>query len=166
MKPSHCLAPCLAMVLAFAGAARAAQSGVDAAEIDGFLSKIQLAPSVAVVKERCDAALALGMRARSALEARTGPATIEGDYAAFDALYMLLGDAASDAYLVSQTNNDAAVRDAAQACTQRLADASTDVSLSRPVYDRLATIAVDGLDAKTRFTLEKWLNNFRLAGVD
>lgn len=134
--------------------------------IDAFLSQLPVAPASAdEVKARCDQALALAGEAKAALEARKGKATIAGDFAAYDSLVMLM-DAGNDAALVMQTNTSAPVRDAAQACSQRVSDFATEVSLSRPIYDRLAAIPATGLDATTRYTLGKLLTGYRLAGVD
>jgi hypothetical protein len=46
--------------------------------------------TAAAVKQRCDAVLARSTRVRTALEARKGAATLEGDYAAYDILSLLL----------------------------------------------------------------------------
>ena len=135
-------------------------------KIDAFLSRLPLVPASAdEVKARCDGALALAGEAKAALEARTGKATIAGDFAAYDSLILAL-DSGNDVYLVMQTNTSAPVRDAAQACSKRLSDFGTEVSLSRPIYDRLAAIPTTGLDTATRYTLQKQLTSYRLAGVN
>jgi len=155
-----------AILFLLAAGAVHAQAPLDP-RIDALLSDLPVAPaSPAQVAERCDATLDLAGRARSALEARAGAATIDGDFAAFDALGLLVGDARGEASLVSETHVDAKVREAAEACVQRISDFWTAVSLSRSIYDRLAAIPVDGLDAATRFTLDKQLTAYRLAGVD
>jgi thimet oligopeptidase len=157
-------ATCLALAVA---SATFAHAGDLDAEATAYLAVLPLTPASAeAVAAHCDATLALVAKARAALEARTGPATLDGDFAAYDTLGLLLDDGGSEIQLIGQTHPDAAVRDAAQACQQRIADADTAVSLSRPVYDRLAAIPHDGLDATTRFTLDKVLANYRLNGVD
>ncbi|MGK2910225.1 MAG: M3 family metallopeptidase [Sphingobium sp.] len=120
----------------------------------------------AAVDARCGNTLAAIAKARTALEARKGPATIVKDFAAFDDLSLLLTDGSSEMYLVSQTSTVAPVRAAAEACVQKIADANTGVNLSRPIYDRLAAIPAAGLDDKTGFTLRKMLTNYKLSGVD
>ncbi len=146
--------------------ARPAVSAIDA-EADAFLARVPITEtSAAAIKARCDAGLALGARAQKALEARKGPATIAGDYKAYDTLNLIVGDASNEMYLVSQTSPVKAVRDAAEACLPRLSDLGTAIGLSRPIYDRLAAIPARGLDSKTAFTLKKQLTNYRLAGVD
>ena len=122
--------------------------------------------TAAAISVRCDTTLALSTKARTALEMRKGPATIAGDLAAFDTLMMVLGDGSNEMYLFSETSPVKEVRDAAQACIPKLSDLGTAVSLSRPIYDRLAAISAAGLDEKTSFTLQKMLTNYRLSGVD
>ena len=137
------------------------------AEANAFLAtSLVTETSPAAVTARCDAGLALGTKAEKALEARKGPATLAGDYKAYDTLNLVVGDAANEMYLLSQTSTVKEVRDAAEACLPKLSDLGTAIGLSRPIYDRLAAIPTKGLDAKSAFTLKKQLTNYRLAGVD
>lgn len=136
-------------------------------EVDALLkASVRTETDPAAVAKRCDAILALSAKAKTELEARKGPATLKDDFAAYDTLQLGLGDASSEMYLVSQVSPSKGVRDAAEACIPKLSDLNTAVSLSRPIYDRLAAIPVAGLDDKTDFTLKKMLTNYRLAGVD
>ena len=136
-------------------------------QVDALLKTLPVAEvSPATVAARCDAILSLSTKAKAELEARKGPATLKDDFAAYDTLLLGLGDGSSELYLVSQVSPSKDVRAAAEACIPKLSDLSTAVSLSRPIYDRLAAIPVAGLDAKTDFTLKKMLTNYRLAGVD
>ena len=156
--------------LILAGTGLSARAGAPAApegEIDTFLKGGVLDDTTAAdVDARCDAAMALGAKARLALEARTGPATLKDDYAAYDGLALLLGDASSEMYLATQASPIKAVRDAAEACVPRIGDLATQVSLSRPIYDRLAAIPQTGLDDKTLYTLRHQLIEYKLSGVD
>ena len=122
--------------------------------------------TAAAISARCDATLALSTEARTALEMRKGPATIAEDFTGFDTLLMVLGDGSNEMYLFSETSPVKEVRDAAQACIPKLSDLGTAISLSRPIYDRLAAIPAAGLDEKTSFTLQKMLTKYRLSGVD
>jgi thimet oligopeptidase len=159
----------LVLALSLFGAATANATTPDAidAAVDAHYTQLPMTPANAkAVNDRCASTLALVDRARKALEARTGPATIEGDFAAFDTLQIAQGDGYFEMGTLSETHPDKAVRDAAEACAQKLADAGTAISLSRPIYDRLAAIDAKALDDKTRFALTKMLTNYRLAGVD
>jgi thimet oligopeptidase len=136
-------------------------------QVDAMLKALpvtEVAP--AAITARCDAILSLSTAAKAQLEARKGPATVKDDFAAFDILLLGLGDGSNEMYLVSQVSPAKDARDAAEACIPKLSDLSTAISLSRPIYDRLAAIPVAGLDDKTDFTLKKMLTNYRLAGVD
>jgi hypothetical protein len=159
----------LVLALSLFGAATANAATPDAidAAVDAHYTQLPMTPANAkAVNDRCASTLALVDRARKALESRTGPATIEGDFAAFDTLQIAQTDGYFEMGTLSETHPDKAVRDAAEACAQKLADAGTAISLSRPIYDRLAAIDAKPLDDKTRFALTKMLTNYRLAGVD
>ncbi|ESQ79532.1 M3 family metallopeptidase [Asticcacaulis sp. YBE204] len=150
----------------FTSPSLAATAGPDV-EVLAFLAIRPLTGQTAAsVTKRAEALLALSTKLKIALEARKGPATVAGDFAAFDTLVMVLGDGSNDMYLLSQTATDKAVRDAAEAVLPKLSDLGTSISLSRPIYDRLSAIPQKGLDAKTLFTLQKVLTNYKLAGVD
>lgn len=156
--------PLVATLLA--GTAHAAAPPTTA-DVDRFLSTPLIAPaSVADVETHCRQSLSMIALARQGIEARKGPATIAGDYAAYDALVLLLSGAGNETNLMSETNPDKAIRDAAQACSQKISDAGSSIGLSRPIYDRLAAIPTTGLDAKTAYALKKQLNDYKLAGVD
>ncbi len=136
-------------------------------QVRAFLADVALTPASAeALTARCDASLALASNVQSALESRQGPATIEDDFAAYDALAALLGDILGETRVVANTHLVAEVRDAAEACDARLSEATTAVSLSRQIYERLVAIPRDGLAEGPRFALDKLLAAYRLAGVD
>jgi thimet oligopeptidase len=156
----------LALLAAAPLGARAAQADLDK-EVTQYLATLPLTMSTAKeVAQRCDDTLALTAKARAALEGRTGPATMADDFQAFDTLQLVLGDGSSEMYLMSQTSTQPEIRQAAEACVPKLSDLGTQISLSRPIYDRLAAIPMTGLDKKAQFTLNKMLIGYRLGGVD
>lgn len=147
---------------AYAKAPDAAQT-----QVDSFLSNTLWAPgSPAAVKQRCNATLALAGSVRAAIEKHAGAATIDRDFRDYDALANLLSSIANEMGVVEATNPAKPIRDAARDCVSRAADALTAVSLSRPIYDRLAAIPRTGLDPATGYALDKTLRDYRLAGVD
>lgn len=149
-----------------AQAAASAQADIDKA-VTQYLATLPLTMSTAKeVAQRCDDTLALTAKARAALEARSGPATMADDFQAFDTLQLVLGDGANEMYLMSQTSTQPDIRQAAEACVPKLSDVGTQISLSRPIYDRLVAIPTVGLDKKAQFTLNKMLVGYRLGGVD
>ena len=138
-----------------------------AAEVDALLKTLPVAETAPqAIAARCDAVLSVAGKAKAEMIARTGPASVATDLAAFDTLMLAVADGLGDFYVVSETNPSKEVRAAAQACIPKLSELTTAISLSRPIYDRLAAIPRPGLDAKTTFTLDKMLTNYRLAGVD
>jgi thimet oligopeptidase len=155
-----------AMVWAGSGSAAPVVTPVDT-EVTDYLKTLALLPvSARAVDERCTNTLTLSTKSQKALEIRKGPATIKGDLAAFDTMSLMIGDGLNEMYLVSETNAAADIRAAAEACVSKLSEVSTAMSLSRPIYDRLAAIPQAGLDTKTSFTLKKMLTNYKLSGVD
>lgn len=158
--------PLLSMLLS--GTALAAPTPAPtAADIHGLLDPLPLTLADApAVDARCTAIFSLATSAKTALEARTGKAAIASDFTAYDHLALILSDGSSEMYLISETNPDDKIRAAAEACVQKLAALGTEVSLSRPIYDRLSAIPTTGLDTKTAYTLNKQLVSYRLAGVD
>ncbi len=160
----------LSLTLAWLAAAplavHAAPTAIDTA-VTQYLTTLPLTMSTAKeVAQRCDETLALSAKARAALEGRTGPATMAEDFQAFDSLQLVLGDGASEMYLASQTSTLPEIRQAAETCVPKLSDLGTQISLSRPIYDRLAAIPAAGLDPAAQFTLNKMLVSYRLGGVD
>lgn len=159
----------LAMVLAagLLGAATQGQAATAQQRMADFLAAPMLAPaSVNAVNRRCDDALQLGTSLRQALEARSGAASIAGDFQAYDDLSNVLMLGTGEMGVINATHPDKAIRDAAQVCSSKLSQVQTDVSLSRPIYDRLAAIPTAGLDRPAAYILGKTLRDYRLAGVD
>ena len=149
------------------GAAFCAQATTAQQQTTSFLAAPMVTPaSVDAVNQRCSTTLQLGASLRKALEARTGSASIAQDFQAFDDLSDVLALGTLEMSLVNSTNPNKAIRDAAQTCSSKVSQLDTGVSLSRPIYDRLAAIPTAGLDKAVAYALEKTLRNYRLAGVD
>jgi thimet oligopeptidase len=146
-------------------AVAAASSGFDQ-EVSTFLASTPLNAAAPEIRRRCQQTLELAARARRALEAHVGPASVDRDFSAFDTLNLVLDDGRSEMGLIAETSPVEAVRKAADSCLPRLSDLATAVWLSRPIYDRLAAIPATGLDSATAHTLEKTLTSYRLSGVD
>ena len=143
-----------------------ASTGLDG-RVNTYLADVPLAVTTAAqVDARCQTALSLAQHARTRLEARTGPATMKGDFAAYDTLSLLLTDAGNDMGVIALSSPIEAVRTAAEACTPKLAGLVSEVSLSRPIFDRLSAIPVNGLNARSAYTLKRVLLSYHLAGID
>ncbi|MCB9962140.1 MAG: M3 family metallopeptidase [Hyphomonas sp.] len=115
---------------------------------------------------RCDKALDLAGRMLGELETRTAPAGA-GDLKDFDAMTDVAAAIGyGEAAIMAEANPDAAIREAGDACQQKTSDMLTQVSLSRPVYDRLSSIDAKKLDARSAYLLQRTLRDYRHAGVD
>lgn len=136
------------------------------AEIYSLLTTLPVtATSPAAIATRCDAVLALSSRAKSELERPKARASFEEDFVAFDTLMLGVSDGYNEMALLSETYPDRDVRQAAQTCVAKLSDLNSAITLSQPIYERLASLPVPK-DQKTAFTLKKMLTNYKLAGVD
>ena len=107
------------------------------------------------------------LRARFAeIEAFSGIPTLDGYYRSLDSLFTSVSTIAYTSSLVGNVHPDEALRAAAEACEQLMAKVDTDMGLSRPLYDALSRIDLGDADDSTRFSAQKLLLAFRLAGVD
>jgi thimet oligopeptidase len=84
----------------------------------------------------------------------------------YDEAMGALGDAAARASVCRNAHPDPKMRDAADQCEQEVDALATELSLDRGVYDALASLEVDGVDAATRYYVTKTLRDLRRAGVD
>ncbi len=135
--------------------------------VDAYLATVPLAEtSAAAIEARCGTALDLAREARARLKARTGPASLKEDFAIYDTLSLILSDAGNDMGVIALSSPIKSVRDAAEACTPKLAGLVSEVSLSRPIFDRLSAIPVQGLNEKSAYTLKRVLLSYHLAGID
>ena len=100
------------------------------------------------------------------LEEFTGTPTMDGYYKSLDSLYSSLGTVSFTTSSLGSVHPDAELREAVDACSQLLSKVSTDMSLSRPLYDAASKLDVARADEVTRFSVEKLLLSFQLAGVD
>lgn len=135
--------------------------------IDAFTEELFVAPAtVEDASVRCDVAVALIKETVNALEARSGPATVEGDLRFYDDLQRLRDAAGGEAGLWLNLNPDRAIRDAAQNCGVRLGQASAPTFRSRPIYERLSAIPSETVPADLIYPLERILQGYRLRGLN
>ena len=124
-----------------------------------------LASPPAHFKAACDDALE---RARDAVAAlgRLPAGDDRGRLERYDEATTLLANAQARAGLAREVHPDAAFRQAAEACEQRLEALSLELSQDRGLYDALASVDVKALEPVTAHWLSKTLLEFRRAGVD
>jgi thimet oligopeptidase len=123
------------------------------------------APDAATLDTKCDAYVAEIERLQGALEAESGQATLDGTLARYDGLSALIGAGSGEFTLYQQVMADQARRDAGAECQVRLATLASEISLSRPIYDRLKAIDAAGADEATKWYLSRTLSGFERSGV-
>jgi thimet oligopeptidase len=115
---------------------------------------------------RCEEEEGLFRAHLAELEAFDGIPTIEGYYQSLDSLFSSLGTVSSTASSLGGVHPDADLRDAGDACSQLLTKVTTDMSLSRALYDSVSQMDLANADDATKYSIEKLLLGFRLSGVD
>jgi thimet oligopeptidase len=123
------------------------------------------APDAATLTAKCDTYVGEIERRQATLEGETGPATIDGTLARYDELSALIGAGSGEFTLYQEVMADQARRDAGSECQVRLATLASEISLSRPIYDRLKAIDLSGADAATEWYLSRALQAFESSGV-
>ena len=121
--------------------------------------------SAAAFKERCDTYLSAIAERRDALAGRVGPASIDGDLALYDETLGLLNLAYGEFALYRQVMPGEDERDAASECQTALTGIDAEISLSRAIYDRLASIDARKADPAAKKVLTKAVAAFERAGV-
>lgn len=84
----------------------------------------------------------------------------------YDSAVALLADASARASLARSVHPEEAMRDAAAFCETEVEKATTELTLNRGIYDRMASLAVATADVATTHYVQKTLRDFRRAGVD
>lgn len=154
-------------LLALAVGCAVAPSADPSVGLDAFLAELRVNPaSPAAFAKYCDEVLGRVGRLRTALERAGGPATIDIDFRQYDNLYLALSVGINDASLVSETHPDSAIREAAISCIERAVALDGEVTVSQPIYRRLAAIDAARLDSETRLVLTRVLAEYRRDGVD
>ena len=95
-----------------------------------------------------------------------GPRTLENTLRPYDDAIAELSATGSQTGLLDSVHPDKAIRDMAQALTQKIAQAGVKLGLNQQVYQALNQIDPESADDATRHYLERTLLQYRLAGVD
>jgi thimet oligopeptidase len=95
-----------------------------------------------------------------------GPRTVENTLRAYDDAVAELSATGSQTGLLDSVHPDKAIRDMAQALTQKIAQAGVQLGLNQQVYQALNQIDPESADDATRHYLDRTLLQYRLAGVD
>ena len=123
------------------------------------------AADAAALNARCDRLVAEVERRFAALQALPGPHTVERTLTAYDHMGALSYFGGAEFYSFSQSADTPEKRAAGIDCYERLEAINTDISLSRPVYERLKAIDAGGADEATRYYLSRTLADYDRNGV-
>ena len=134
---------------------------------DAAIGPIRLAPKNAQeVTDQCDARLAALKSLRASLEMMPLTADAEILIAVYDDVYNLAVTTAYEPRVIKNTHPDAPVRKAAEDCLLRARALRAELSMSRPIYERLQAAEKQGLEPNVKYMLDRQLENYRRAGVD
>ena len=149
----------LAAFLLAAAAPAAAQSASAAPFTQGVTDAASLKASV-------DGRLGRAKQLLEALLAVKGRRTVENTLAPYDELSAELYTASSHARVMAALHPDEAVRRTGEELNRAASALASEITLRADVYAALAAIDRARADGKTRYYLERELEEFRLAGVD
>jgi len=152
----------LALALA---ATTALATPAQAADVYRLLGPVMNDPSVEQIEERCDYYVSQVDLRRDALLGDADTATVENTLERFDDIYALLLSAQGESGLYQQVLLEPELRDAGGACQARIVGLQSEISLSRPIYDRLAELDVSDADPLVQSYYNDMMDTFRRAGV-
>lgn len=114
----------------------------------------------------CEQAMADASALISRLKAMPAPRDTVAALSLYDDANERLDDTGGMAAIADNSHPEEAMRKAAQACEQKLDQASKAILLDASVYTILQSLDVSGQDAATRYYVSTILRDFRRAGVD
>lgn len=115
---------------------------------------------------RCEADEAAFRQRMAEIEAFAGTPTVENYLKPLDSLYSSAYTLQFHASSLSGVHPDPDLRSAAEACDLKLQAFTTELGMSRPIFDAMSAIDTSGVDQVARHVLEKGLLSARIAGVD
>jgi len=123
-------------------------------------------PDVTAFEKIVNDHLSAASAAVANLTAVKGARTIQNTLTPFDEAVRNINAAAYLSGLMSQVHPETAFRDHAEQMVQKASAAQTALSLNYDVYQALSALDVSKADAATGYYVQRYLLEFRLAGVD
>ncbi len=160
LKTLACLAP-LALSACHAPGHRA---GVDIG--DWSLAATPLDRSAAALRAATGAHLAAAQGHLDQILAVQAPRTVDNTLVPYNDMLMHIDAASQECGLFSAVHPDEATREAGEAGGQDVSSFISEISLSRELYDALASIDLSQADALTNRVVANELDDFRRAGVN
>lgn len=124
------------------------------------------ARSPEAIATSCDAVLGSAKDELDALGGASDPATFDGVMVPFDQMLVSFLDEFFISNLMSNVHTVADVRAASSTCFQALYGFYNQLTLNRPLYDRLSAIETEGLVDDQAYMVEYWMAQFQKSGVD
>lgn len=100
------------------------------------------------------------------LESLEGPRTVESVLEPLNDIWLIINAREGMADVLSNAHPDPDMRGSADQAMQAYSKLSTELSLSRPIYDAVAAVNISNADEETKRLVEVTLQDFRLSGVD
>ena len=117
-------------------------------------------------RQTCEDSVAEARGLFEQLEQSSDTKSLESLLVALNNLFVKLDLGANKSSLYAVVHPDEEIRTAAEECEQEFSKLSTDISVSRSLYQALSKLDVSKEDDVTRRWTEKLLRDFRRAGVD
>jgi thimet oligopeptidase len=136
------------------------------AQPDAPAAGMPLYDTVEQYSAACSAALADARARLLALETFEGARTIEGVLVPLNELSRVVSNIWNEAGVIENAHPDAAFRAAAEVCDRDYFKLGAEISLSRALYERVASVDTAKADKATQFSQFKLVRDFKRAGVD
>jgi len=132
---------------------------------DILIDGIRATATAEQIVSDCDVALNNASAQLKALEEQKGQATLTSVYGQYEKIVDALVPI-GDVWHIRSVHPDSDVRSAANECSEKQSDFYSQISLSRPVYDRISAISQDDLSASELFMVQNAIDDFKRSGVD
>ena len=123
-------------------------------------------PVAASYQRECRDALSDARKRFETLEKLQGERTAARVLEPLNDLWIVLDQTLNLAGLYRNVHPDAELRQVANECEQEMSKLVTDMGLSRPLYESVEAVPLNGQDAVTQHYVLDMLRDFRRAGVD
>jgi len=154
-----------AMMIASATLSAQMPSKASAGSTRELMGPVLTSPTPAQLIERCDFYLGIVDERRESLVSPNAEQSSNDPLRLYDDIDGMLGAAGGEFVLYREVLLTAELRDTAAQCENRISEKWSEISLSRPVYERLAAIDAKGADPATRKYLAETLADFERSGV-
>ncbi len=142
------------------------QTSPGSLQVDYRVTALNQLQTAEQVKQACDAEVSTLESAIASLEQFTPTPSVDNYLQALNSQLVSVGNMSNRTGTLAATHPDEAVRDASDDCGKSLTSVYSDLTLSRPIYEKVSQVDLSDSDNETRRFVEKLLLTFRLSGVD